>query len=300
MPTPPEKFPPRRKKILIAAFTLTLSALLAVTGCNSKEDSSESSSEAVTSYSPKVETTPATTTTTPETLPPLLEGVEAELEKNEDTAGHIEIPGIVDEPVVQCEDNDFYVNHGYNKQPLKSGAIFADFRNVLMTSKQSDNVILYGHSQADSSRFGPLQRAFRWNTSTTYKNHPLIYFRTNYEERVYKIYSIFLINTEEQHDDAPLFDYHNFVSFRDNTDYSYQTFIDNLDKRNMISTDVDAQPGDRFLTLSTCAYDFPESRLVIVGRLLREGESEEVDMTKFSMVQNPYMPKVMRGNYTPA
>ena len=47
--------------------------------------------------------------------------------------------------------------------------------------------------------------------------------------------------------------------------------------RSLINTPVDVLPQDEVLTLSTCCYDFEEARLVIVARLVRDGEDETVD-----------------------
>ena len=50
--------------------------------------------------------------------------------RNKDTYGYIHIPNTkISYPMVQCEDNDFYLKHGFDGHPLAVGAIFVDFRN---------------------------------------------------------------------------------------------------------------------------------------------------------------------------
>lgn len=283
----------RRATLSVAAVSVAASIALVASSCGKGIPSSEPEE---TSYQPpETTTTVSTTPVTTEAPLTLLPEAEAELEKNPHAAGWINIPGIVDEPITHLTDeetgNEFYVDHGYDQKPHPAGTIFADYRNVLDGSNQSDNIILYGHSQKDNSRFGPLQRQFRWNPGLV-KSKPVINFRTNYEERVYKVYALFLTNVEEEDDNGVLFDYHNYIKWDEDR---YNDWIENVDKRNMVHTGVDVEYGDKFITLSTCAYDFEPSRLVMIGRLVREGESEEVDTTKFYVVDNPYMPARVYG-----
>ena len=49
---------------------------------------------------------------------------------NEDLVAWIQIPGIgLDYPVVQGEDNEYYLYHTFQKENNKAGSIFLDYRN---------------------------------------------------------------------------------------------------------------------------------------------------------------------------
>lgn len=283
----------RRTTALISALAIVVSLVLITTSCNSKKETEGENVE----YSTKVQT--GETTAVTEAPLVLMSRAEEELKINEDYAGWIKIDGVVDEPVVQCEDNDFYLNHNFdNKEEKDGGTIFVDYRNVLDTRFRSDNVVLYGHNQKDGTRFGQLD-LYKW-TPTYYKTHPLIKFDTAYNEREYKIFSIFIINTKPEDDDGNLFDYHNYMDLSDES--IFNGFIEQCHKRSIIIPDVDIQYGDKFLTLSTCSTEFADSRLVIVAREVREGESSEVDMTNFEVNDNPLYPaiyyKYAGGSYT--
>ena len=47
------------------------------------------------------------------------------IDKNSDFVGYIKIDGTaVDYPVVQCNDDEFYLTHNFDKQPEERGAIY--------------------------------------------------------------------------------------------------------------------------------------------------------------------------------
>ena len=69
-----------------------------------------------------------------------------------------------------------------------------------------------------------------------------------------------------------------------------QEYIAELDARKLYSTGVDIKPSDKLLTLSTCSYDFNEERLVVVGRLVRDGEDKTVDTSKAVANNKPRYP----------
>lgn len=284
-----------REKKNISIITALIIAMVLITSC--AKPAEDSSSEGVDmTYETKTETVITTTTEPPEPPLVLLEAAKEQIAINEDYAGWIKIDGgIVDEPVVQLPDdaengNLFYLDHSFKtKGKAQSGTIFADFRSVLNTRKQSDNIILYGHDQRDQSRFGRIKQ-FRWNT-TLAKTHPLVTFNTAYEERTYKIYSMFIVVVDPQSkaDKAgEEFPYHNFINFKDEKDFD--GFIDKATRGGLFTTGVDAKYGDKFLTLSTCTSESVngyESRLVLLARELRDGESTEVDTSLYKVNESP-------------
>ncbi len=96
----------------------------------------------------------------------------AELRKiNEDIVAWIQIPGIgVDYPVVQGEDNEYYLYHTFCREANKAGSIFLDCRNRADFTEPC--VIIYGHNMKDGSMFSNLKKyqdnAFRKESGTAY------------------------------------------------------------------------------------------------------------------------------------
>ena len=77
-------------------------------------------------------------------------------------------------PIVQSNDNDFYLSHNINKVSDNSGWTFMDYRNNSnMTDK---NTIFYGHNLLNNTSFGSISRMFnkKWYDSS---NHKIIFMK---------------------------------------------------------------------------------------------------------------------------
>ncbi|MGN0642292.1 MAG: class B sortase [Huintestinicola sp.] len=238
-----------------------------------------------TTTTPPTETTTEATTTTPAPEPlVIMDSMQPFVDENPHTAGWITVGGTsIDNVVVQTDDNEFYLSHDFNGNSSQPGTVFADYRCVVndYDFNQSDNIILYGHNQANGAMFGTLQKykITKQNTSKFdfYLQHPTFTFSNLYEEYTYKIIALFVIEIEpEQTRDGVIFDYHNYIRFGTKKK-TYAEFMENVMERSQIITGVDVQEGDQFMTLSTCSNEFEPSRFVVIGRKVRDGESPEVD-----------------------
>lgn len=75
---------------------------------------------------------------------------------NSDIVAWLRIPGVMDYPVVQGEDNAYYLKHTFKKEYNIAGSIFLDYRNK---DDFSDNKsIIYGHNMKDGSMFHVLKK----------------------------------------------------------------------------------------------------------------------------------------------
>lgn len=299
-----------RKKIPIAAAIAA--AVMLPVGCSSSggngDDTRPIETVVITQATTTAETTTVTTTeatTTTETEPTTTESTIVTTEEgplvqlpdlddyvrsNSDTAGWIHVPGtMINNVVVQCDNNDYYLNHNFNGGHSEAGWIFADYRGVIndFSAKQCDNIILYGHNQANGSMFGTLQqyKVTHQNTSRYefYLDHPTFEFSNLYHEYTYKVIAVFVLETlPSQVRDGQLFDYQNYIIFGQDS-YTYEQWMDQIMSRTEIDTGVDVQKGDKFMTLSTCSNEFDNSRFIVVGRRVREGEDPSVDTSLASL-----------------
>lgn len=188
---------------------------------------------------------------------------------NEDIVGWIRVNDTpIDLPVLQAEDNDFYLKKNYKKEYSDAGSIFLDYRNQLSDKCQ----IMFGHAMNSGQMFGTLNR---YKSFDFYQSHPILTYDTLEETGQWKIISVFLSNTLAEHGEP--FDYMR-VNFIDDSDYL--NFVYQMRIRSLYDTGVSFNKDDRIVLLSTCAYEFPEFRQVVVARKVRPGESEQVDISQ--------------------
>lgn len=229
-----------------------------------------------------------------EERPPLVrsEAAEEMLAINPDYVGYISIPDVLGEPIVQ-RDKSYYLKHNFYDQVRSVGTVFADPSNVIndYSDKQSSNIILYGHNNRDGSMFGNLDY-YKWDLKYWLQN-PFIYFDNYYENYTYVIISSFVVNTLPEHDDGNVFDYINFINFRESGPYTFENYKKEITTRSQFITGIDFDENDKYLTLSTCAYEWDEARHVVIARRLRPGETtENIDTTGFYVNQNPKWPAI--------
>ena len=191
-------------------------------------------------------------------------------EKYPDFCGRIIAPELeMDFPVVQCNNNSYYLKHTIDGRVDKHGTLFADFRNNM--TELDDNTVIYGHNMKDCTQFGMLNV---YKSVEKYRLCPVITFNTLYHDCRWKVFAAFLINTKPGDDGGRVFEYTktNFSSEKE-----FEEFYKEVTERSYIITDVDVKYGDKILTMSTCSTLFENSRLAVMARLVREGESEDVD-----------------------
>lgn len=192
------------------------------------------------------------------------------LRQNPDTVGWIYIPGTkVDYPIVQSDDNAYYLDKGFDHKPYRAGTIFMDYRNVFGydVSLQSDNIVLYGHNMANNTMFGSLRR-YRQDYSY-YETNQYIELSSNFENYTYVIFGL-VITDGSISADWRYWDMEEFANEQEFNDY-----VDTVRRKNLVDINVDVQYGDQLLTLSTCYSDADNTRFLVIARKMREGETAD-------------------------
>lgn len=180
------------------------------------------------------------------------------LKENPDTVGWIMIPGTeIDYPVVQTDDDSYYLTHDYNKAESGHGSIFMDYRNSANVSDK--HTILYGHNMRDGTMFHDLNE---YKNLDFLSKHRYIEYRNLNGIYRWEIFSTYSTNVD--------FDYlqTEFVS-----NDVFLSFINNLLTHSQFdSYEMDLKEEDRILTLSTCCNDIENGRRVVHARLIEEVE----------------------------
>lgn len=198
--------------------------------------------------------------------------------KNPNTVGYLTMSGVdVYEPILQADDNSYYLRHAFDGTENKAGAVFLDYRAEISADRQSDMLVLYGHNQRDGTMFGNLKH-YKRNVDF-YKRNPFITFETEYGSQKYVIFAYFVTNTLEKHDsNGEVFHYHDYPELYSEEVYTW--YMSQVAKRNEIISPIDVTYGDKFLVLSTCSNEYSDSRFVVMARKLRAGEDpDEIDFS---------------------
>ncbi|MCH5273965.1 MAG: sortase [Lachnospiraceae bacterium] len=189
--------------------------------------------------------------------PVILSRYAALYEKNSDFAGWLFIEGTdISYPVMQCEDDEYYLDHDFYGNKDKYGCLYVRNKADL---NAGTNFVIYGHNMRDGAMFGKLDL---YQKESFYPEHREIFFHTLYEERVYEIIAVFRSQVYNSDDDA--FKYYQF--YEADTPEEFDYFYENIKTLSLYDTGVTAEFGDTFLTLSTCAYHVEDGRFVVVAK----------------------------------
>jgi len=176
-------------------------------------------------------------------------------EKNSDTIGWIKVNGTnVENTVVKATNNDYYLNHNFEKKYNEAGWIFVDYKNRLDGTDK--NIILYGHNRRDNSMFGSLKNILNkeWYDN---KENLEIYFITENEKCIYEVFSIYKIENEEY-----------YIKTDFESDNEFSKFLEVIKGRSQKDFNVDVTSEDSILTLSTCAND-NDYRIVLHAKKIK-------------------------------
>ena len=183
-----------------------------------------------------------------------------ELKKeNEDIIAWIQIPGTkIDFPVLQGQDNEYYIRHTYKKEYSVDGSIFLD--KDYNWDKPSDNLLIYGHNNKNGNMF---QDLLKYEDKNYYKEHPTINFTTVNEDCVYEIIAVFKSRVYYK-SERNVFRYYYFINAENEEEYNY--YVEESKKASLYDTGKTAEYGEKLLTLSTCEYSQEDGRFVIVAK----------------------------------
>lgn len=176
---------------------------------------------------------------------------------NEDVVGWISIEDTkVNYPILQAEDNAYYLNKNYQHDRTAAGSIFMDFRNDV--ADYDPNIILYGHRMKDNSMFDSLEYFL---DEDFFNNHGVIQIDTLYESYDAQVFAAYSTTTD--------FDY---IQTEFDEALDFITLFSRMKNNSKYESDVEVNLDDQIITLSTCDYllDPNEGRLVVHAKLVKK------------------------------
>lgn len=185
------------------------------------------------------ETGDATLSEAPERLVKLSLYVKELKAEYKDVIGYVNVPSLgISYPVVQTDNNSYYLNHMVNGEESSSGAIFLDC-NINNDPAKTKNTVLYGHNMNNGSMFHKVVDLFKMENFST----ATVEYVT--EDAIF-IYEPYAIYRAEAH--YPFF-MHDFTD-----DDGFLEFCDMILEKS-VHKDYDAPRCDvssSFMTFSTC------------------------------------------------
>lgn len=175
---------------------------------------------------------------------------------NSEGLGYIYIPSIDCRlPLVQGTDNEYYLNHTFNKTYSANGCLFEDAR--IKDGLSSSHVIIHGHNMNNGAMFGRLSRYKSYNFWNTQGNN-LFYIYTGNVIKEYKIFSCYI---SEPISDTYTYNFPSLDSLR--------AYAANMKDKSLYDTGVDVSNASQIVTLSTCT-DNGEKRFIVHGIYMGE------------------------------
>ncbi len=179
--------------------------------------------------------------------------------ENTDIVAWIEIEDTnINYPILQTNDNEFYLTHNYKKEKSSGGSLFLDKDFDLVNG--SSNYLIYGHRHKQGLMFEDLMK---YAKEDFYKEHTKIKFTTLKEDSQYEIISVFYSRVYYQ-DEQDVFRYYYFVNAENEAEYN--NYVEQCKKASIYDTGVTAEYGEQLLTLSTCEYSQEDGRFVVVAK----------------------------------
>ena len=183
--------------------------------------------------------------------------------ENEDIVGRLMIDGLLNEIVVQ-RNNTYYLNHNAMGAYSGYGAVFAD--ETMSLRSPPENILLYGRTSNPGKVLEPLKGYLTGGLDFA-SRYAFLSLNTLYEDARYVIIAIVQASA-----DPAAADYFDYKHLAFETDEEMLAFASKAIGRSTYIFNVPVAPTDRLLTLVTLSDGEDKESLIIVCRMLRDGE----------------------------
>lgn len=155
---------------------------------------------------------------------------------------------VINYPVVQAEDNNYYLRRMLDGSYNANGTLFMDCKND--PNMGSLNTIIYGHHMRSGAMFAVLDK---FSEQEFYEEHPVLWFLT--EQRAYRLDVIATFVTPSDSESYKMFD----------TPEELAAYLPQALSKSKLSTNADTENVTQIMTLSTCAYEYEKARTVVIA-----------------------------------
>ena len=170
----------------------------------------------------------------------------------------------IDLPVVQGNDNSYYLTKTIYRTRSNTGTLFLDCNNANDLSDQ--NTVIYGHTLYGGGMLSSLKG---YKKQSFYESHPFIILTTGEHVYYYQIVSCSYVS-----------------AYADYRSRSYGSgivdFIAQMRADSFIRTRAKVDAGSHIITLSTCGTGDKQKRTAVIAVLLNPN-GEEIDLSQIEL-----------------
>lgn len=185
-------------------------------------------------------------------------------EINSDIIGWLYVEAIdtINYPIVQTDDNAYYLTHTFKKTDNIAGSIFLDCDTK--PNFTDTNSVIYGHNMRNGSMFGKLNRFY---DEETYEDSKYFWVYTPDLYYKYEIFSCAEVGAISESYQRQF-----------ETKNDYRDYLQRMQENSIIKTDTELTAGDKIVTLSTCTAS-SDVRFIVQGKLVRAYQIVDPDAT---------------------
>ena len=171
-----------------------------------------------------------------------------------DALGWLYIPDTaISYPILQSDDNEYYLSHAYDGSYLKAGSVFLDYRCEGRFRNPIN--IVYAHNMKNGSMFAQVTN---FKNDSYFESHKYGWLAT--PETVYRI-EFFSCAVADWHDS--LYE----------GDTPVAEWVPHICDKSVVGREITYSDDDRFISLSTCSYEFQNARTILTGKLVETKEA---------------------------
>lgn len=183
---------------------------------------------------------------------------------NPEVVAWLKIPDVLEVPVVQGKNNEFYLTHDATRRENINGAVFLDYETPV---KYSDNVVIYGHNMENKQAFSDLAKYLKADFAKKHLTMTLATEDTLWQGEVMAVCDMNLQNKQEY------FNFNSWLKWRD--DYDANSYFKGLEPSMRLKLNSPSKADEKILTLSTCDNAQPDARILVVAKLTQDTASKK-------------------------
>ena len=250
-----DDFRQKLKETEIKPYMPTPTVMSALDGASKAETTTTTSITADTAeHTTEAMITTASPELSAEVMQSLIDSAQSLNSAYPDALGWLYIPDtVISYPILQSNDNEYYLSHAYDGSYLKAGSVFLDYR--CEGRFQNPINIVYAHNMNNGSMFAQI---IRFKNDSFFENHKYGWLAT--PETVYRIDFISLAVADWSDSlyegDTPI-----------------SEWIPHIYYKSAVSREMTYSDDDRFISLSTCSYEFTNARNILTGKLVEVKEA---------------------------